>query len=148
MRFGDGRKRADSYGFFTHADQMVYRERNGSDQGLTLWAAGAIYPQGDISIVPYQGEGGFIYQGLFPKRDDDKLLLGLIYGKFSDDFARVVRRNGGGDPDAEFVAEGAYRVQLTPFFFIQPDVQYIVNPFGTGRISDAWVVGSHTGIVF
>lgn len=147
-RFDNGRQRAGSWGVFAHADQMVYQAKPGANQGLVLWAAGAAYPQGDISIVPYQAEGGLVYQGLVPRRPEDKTLLGVVYGKFSQDFARQVEAAGNGHPDYELVLEGAYRFQFTKFFFVQPDIQFINKPFGTGRIDDVLVVGTHSGIVF
>ena len=47
---------------------MVYQERPGSDEGLTLWAASGYYPQSNISIVPFQVNFGAIYTGLCPAR--------------------------------------------------------------------------------
>jgi porin len=146
--FGTGRQRASSYGFFAHADQVVYQENPGSKKALTLWAAGAVYPQNDISIVPYQAEGGIVWQGLIPKRDEDKLILGAVYGKFSRNYANLVEDAGKGKAGSESVFEAAYRFQLTKFLFIQPDLQFYLTPFGTGRIDDVFIVGSHTGTVF
>ena len=150
-RIGDGRLRAGSAGFYAHGDQMVYQERPGSDQGLILWAAGGVYPQQSISIVPYQAEGGLVYHGLIPRRDDDKLILGVIYGKFGEGYADTVATLGtphGGHAEREIVYEAAYRLQLTKFFYLQPDAQFISRPFGTGRIDDALVLGLQSGIIF
>ncbi len=150
-RFGDGRLRAGSAGVYAHADQMVYQEKPGGDQGLILWAAGGVYPQESISIVPYQAEGGLVYQGLFPKRDDDKVIVGVIYGKFGDGYADTVADlaiDRGGHAEREIVYEAGYRLQLTKFFYLQPDAQFISRPFGTGRIDDALVVGVQSGIIF
>jgi porin len=150
--FGDGggRKVGDSYGFYVHADQMVYRENyvQGDDQGLVLWAASGLYPQEEISIVPFQVNAGAIYQGLIPGRDKDKTMLGVIYGKFSDDYAAQQRRAGKGDPREEIVIEAGHRIQLTNYAYIQPDVQYIIQPGGTGDIDNALVLGVQIGVTF
>ena len=146
--FGTGRKVSDSYGFYVHGDQMVYQEQPGSDEGLTLWAASGYYPQSNISIVPFQFNVGAIYTGLIPDRAKDQAIFGLIYGKFSRDYAQTVTDAGRGNPDHELVAEVAYRVQLTPFAWVQPDLQYVSKPSGTGRIPDAVVIGMETGITF
>lgn len=45
-----------------------------------------------------------------------------------------------------FAAHGA--VQLTKFAFIQPDLQYVIRPNGTGRIPDALVIGAEFGFTF
>ena len=147
-KFGSGETRAGSFGFYAHADQMVYQEHPGSNEGLVLWAAGGVYPQNDISIVPYQAEGGLVYEGLLPWRDKDKLIIGIIYGKLSTDYADVVRVAGGGHAEREMVYEAGYRFQLTQFLYIQPDFQFYSRPFGTGRIKDAAIAGTQVGIVF
>jgi len=146
--FGTNNKRAGSYGFYVHGDQMVYEETPGSGQGLTIWAASGLYPQPSISIVPFQINVGLIYKGLIPRRDDDQTTLGVIYGKFSGDYARTVKAAGNGDPDYEAVIESGYRIQLTKFAFIQPDIQWVIRPSGTGRIPDALVIGAEMGITF
>ncbi len=147
-QFGRRGLTENSYGFYAHADQMVYQETPGSEQGLTLWAAGGYYPQHNISIVPFQVNGGLIYQGLLPNRDTDRALLGLIFGKFSRDYASVVEAAGNGRPDYEFVLEAAYRFQIAKYAYIQPDLQWIVRPGGTGRVADAVVLGTMVGLTF
>ena len=42
----------------------------------------------------------------------------------------------------------AYRVQFTKFFWVQPDIQWVNRPYGTGRIPNALVIGAETGITF
>ncbi len=127
---------------------MVYQETPGSDQGLTIWAASGLYPQPSISIVPFQVNVGLVYKGLIPRRDDDQTTFGVIYGKFSGDYARTVKAAGNGDPDYESVIETGYRIQLTKFAFIQPDIQWVIRPSGTGRIPNALVIGAEMGITF
>ncbi len=53
---------------------------------------------------------------------------------------------GNGDPDYEWIFELGYRVQLTKFVYIQPDLQYVVQPGGTGEIPDATVLGMQFGV--
>jgi porin len=146
--FGTGQQVSNSYGFYIHGDQMVYQERPGSDEGLTLWAASGYYPQDNISIIPFQVNFGAIYKGLLPERPKDQAIFGFIYGKFSRDYARTVEDAGNGNPDYEMVLEGAYRVQLTKFAWVQPDLQWVNRPYGTGRIPDALVIGAEMGITF
>jgi porin len=147
-QFGRSDPAGNSYGFYAHADQMVYQEEPGSVQGLTLWTAVGYYPQDNISIVPFQVNEGLIYQGLFPTRDNDKIILGTIYGRFSSDYGHVVETATGRDPTYEFVFEAAYRFQLSKFAYIQPDLQFIHNLRGTGEIPDAVVLGTQFGVVF
>ncbi len=58
----------------------------------------------------------------------------MIYGQFSNDYANSVSAQGGGSPDYELVFEAGYRVQLNKWAYIQPDVQWVIQPGGTGDI--------------
>jgi porin len=137
-----------SYGFYVHADQMVYQETPGSDQGLTVWVASGYYPQKEISIVPFQVNVGLNYQGLFPGRDRDHTMLHFIYGDLSRDYALARRRPGGHLAESEKVIEVAHRFQLTPWSYFQPDLQYVIDPGGTGDIPNALVIGAQMGFTF
>jgi porin len=137
-----------SYGFYVHADQMVYQETTGSDQGLTVFIASGYYPQKEISIVPFQINLGLNYGGLIPYRESDRTMLHFIYGDISEDFARSVRKPGGGAADSEKVVEFAHRFQVTPWSYFQPDIQYVIHPGGTGDIPDAVVIGAQMGVTF
>jgi porin len=137
-----------SYGFYVHADQMVYQETPGSDQGLTVWVASGYYPQKEISIVPFQVNVGLNYQGLFPGRDRDHTMLHFIYGDLSRDYALARRRPGGHLAESEKVIEVAHRFQLTPWSYFQPDLQYVIDPGGTADIPNALVIGAQMGFTF
>ena len=146
-RFGGGFE-DHSYGFYAHADQMVYQEAPGGDEGLIAWVASGYYPQEEISIVPFQVNVGLNYKGLIPGRDDDRTMLHFIYGDLSQDYARSVRVPGGGNPESEKVVEFAHRFQITPWSYFQPDIQWVINPGGTGDIPDAVVIGAQMGLTF
>lgn len=137
-----------SYGMYAHADQMVYREAPGSVLGLTLFGTVAYAPQDNISILPLQLSGGALYQGLLPSRPQDMSVFGVIDGEFSPDYAAYVPQPLGGTARDEIDLELGYRVQATAFAYIQPDVQYIVQPGGTGNIPDAFIVGAQIGVTF
>ena len=137
-----------SYGFYVHADQMVYQEAPGSDQGLCVFVASGYYPQSEISIVPFQVNVGLHYKGLFPGRDDDRTILHFIYGDLSDDYARSVHVPGRHFADSEKVLEVGHRFQVTKWSYIQPDLQYVIDPGGTGDIPDAVVIGAQMGVTF
>ncbi len=147
-QFGKTEKTSGSYGFYAHADQMVYQEAPGSEEGLTLFVASGYYPQDNISVIPWQLNVGAFYTGLIPGRDKDKTIAGLIYGRFGDDYADVTDPTGKNRPTRETVFEFGYRVQLSKFAYIQPDVQFVSRPNGTGQIDDAVVVGAQVGISF
>ena len=144
----DGGFENHSYGFYAHADQMVYQEIPGSDEGLYLFLASGYYPQEKISIVPFQLNAGLNYKGLFPGRSKDRTMLHFIHGDISRDYARSVRRPGRRLADSEEVVELAHRFQVTPWSYFQPDIQYVIDPGGTGDIADAVVIGAQMGVTF
>jgi porin len=147
-QFGKVEKTSGSYGVYAHADQMVYQEAPRSEQGLTLFAATGYYPQDNISIIPWQLNVGAFYTGLIPGRDRDRTIIGMIYGRFGDDYADTIAPTGDRRPTRETVLEIAHRIQLSKFAYIQPDVQFVSRPGGTGAIDDAVVIGAQVGISF
>ena len=147
-QFGTVVKATNSYGFYVHADQMIYQEAPGSDQGLTVWAASGFYPQDNIAIMPFQVNGGLNYKGLFPGREDDHTMLQVAYGRFSSNYADTVEAAGNGHPQYEMVVETGHRFAVTKFAYFQPDVQWVINPSGTHRIQNAIVLGAQVGVTF
>jgi len=137
-----------SYGFYVHGDQMVYQEEPGGDQGLYLFLASGYYPQTQISIVPFQINFGLNYKGFFPGRNDDRTILHFIYGHLSNDYARSVQAPRGNHAESEKVLEFGHRFQVTKWSYFQPDLQYVIDPGGTGDIPDAVVIGWQMGITF
>ena len=147
-QFGTTDTATNSYGFYWHADQMVWQEAPGSDQGLTLWSSFVLSPQQNIAKLPFQANAGAVYKGLVPTRDQDYTILGLVYGKFSSNYARTVEAAGNGYPQYELVLEWGYRVNITKFAYVQPDLQWVINPGGTGRIPNALVLGAQMSLTF
>jgi porin len=72
--------------------------------------------------------------------------FGVVYGKFSDRLRRAQRVKQLVDPAIgvqryELALEWTYMIQVAPWLQVQPDIQYIINPGGTGRIKDPLVLG-------
>jgi porin len=87
-----------------------------------------------------------VYQGPFPARPLDRAAVGVVYGAFSEELRRSQRDarsvgTGVGLQSYELVLELTYIFQATRWLQVQPDVQYIINPGGTGKIPNALVVG-------
>ena len=135
--------------FYLQGDQQVYQESPGSEQqGLVLFMTLAYADQQQAALVPFQASLGAVYQGLFPGRDKDKLIFGATYGRLSQDYADQQQALGNGRPTYEMPLELGYRVQLNRFAYIQPDVQYVIRPGGTGDIPNATVLGAQFGASF
>lgn len=135
---GEGNKDG-SAGFYVSAQQMVYREPDTADQGLTPWAVASFLPRESVNEVPVFFGTGLVYKGLIPTRDEDSTALGFFYGKLSKDI------NPGG---SEKILEMNYTAQLTKWFYVRPDLQLVFDPAGVSSADTAVVFGGEIGITF
>ena len=119
-----------------HQQTVVPKDR---PKGLTLWGGAYLAPRESINTQIYQLAAGLLYQGLFPSRDLDVTAFEIILGKFSDRLA------GQG---TETVLELNHRVQLGPWLYITPDIQYVIKPNGQSNIPDALVLGVEASVNF
>ena len=118
-----------NYGVYLLLDQLIYREGGPeSKQGLTPFAVVTVAPS-DRNPFPFFYSTGLVYQGLIPRRDRDTMAVGLAYGKFS----RALKGQA-----FEMILEWTYEVALAPWLTLQPDMQYIFKPGGTGDIPNAF----------
>jgi porin len=132
--------------YYLQLDQQVTQESAGSEQGLILFGTLAYTAQEEVALVPLQVSLGAQYVGPFDGRGQDRLIFGTTYGRLSREYADEQQALGNGDPDYEWIFELGYRVQLTKFAYIQPDIQYVVQPGGTGEIPDATIIGAQFGV--
>lgn len=139
-------------GFYLLLDQMVYREGEaGSPRGLTPFLSLLFAPDQNINQMPFFANGGLVYTGLFPGRPHDTAALGVVYGLFSNQLQRSQRDQqkqgiGSGPQRYELAIELTYSFQVARWLEIQPDLQYVINPGGTGKIRDALVIGFQLAI--
>lgn len=143
-----------NYGFYILMDQMIYHESGTRNQGLTPFVSLLFAPDSEINTFPFFMNGGLVYKGLIPGREHDYAGFAMVYGKYSNKIApnnpqptefRPTSEITGTE-DFEMVLEWMYKIQLTQWLNIQPDVQYIIKPGGTGDIPNALVIGFQMGI--
>lgn len=108
-------------------------------KGLTAWLGLYYAPPKNINTQRYQVAGGLVYQGLPPGRNRDVTALGVIAGHYSD----VMEPQG-----TEIVVELNHRFQFSQWFYLTPDVQYVIHPSGYANIDDALVLGCELSINF
>lgn len=134
-------------GFYILMEQMIYRDGGaGSQRGLTPFVSLLFAPSSSVNTMPFFANGGLVYQGLFPSRLHDTAAFGVAYGAFSRQLARSQRDarsagSGAGVQQYEVALELTYIVQATRWLQVQPDLQYIINPGGTGKLPNALVLG-------
>jgi porin len=143
----DRKKHIGDYNIYIHADQMIYREDNTLDQGLTPFAVATIGPE-NVNKFPFFLTGGLVYKGMVPKRDGDITAFEFIYAKYSDKLRQSQRSVGSTPQQYEIVLEFTHKVWITGWAYFQPDLQYIIQPGGTDKIDDALVIGFQSGLTF
>ncbi len=153
-----GSTKNGNFGFYILLDQMIYKEKGGvglkADQGLQPFVSLLFAPDSEINTFPFFLNGGLVYKGLIPGRDTDYAGLAIIYGKYSNklkaptpeptEFSLISEITGS--EDFEMVLEWMYKIQLTQWLNIQPDIQYVIKPGGTGDIPNALVIGFQLGV--
>lgn len=136
-----------NYGCYFNFEQMVYKEQkdNPNDmQGLVLFGQLGMSPSNKNDLSKY-GAVGLHYKGPIPKRDNDLVGLAVGCGNFASRLNNITY-DLGGKTGSETVVEAFYRVFITKWFYLQPDVQFIANPGGMYQNSVA--IGVRSVITF
>ncbi|MFK5284279.1 carbohydrate porin, partial [Lacticaseibacillus paracasei] len=76
--------------------------------------------------------------GLIKNRPLDSFNIAYLYGKFSQDYSNYQVSQGLFNQTYEAVYEINYKIQWTPWSYIQPDLQIIQNPGGAHQYHNAW----------
>jgi porin len=152
--FESGVKTLGSWGFYGLFDQVLVPFGSpGSNRGFGIFGSVTVAPDSDIQKLPLFFTAGVSARGLFDARPRDAVGLAVATGYFSEALQRA-QQNGQlpgppGGQDYETVIELTYRFDLrNGALFIQPDLQYIIQPGGTSRIDNALVLGAQLGINF
>jgi porin len=163
-----------NYGFYWILDQMLYREpaeqvaissppgHSGkstaesktvqtevkpSNQGLGWFGRIAFEPQ-DRNFLGFYFDTGFVYTGLIPTRDEDQFGVGFVYAQLTNGARRTLELEGSRGVGAEMALEFTYKANLTPWLYIQPDAQFVINPGGTQDLRNAFVIGARVSLNF
>lgn len=142
-------------------DQMLWRRPDTKDEGISVFARIAGAPD-DRNLVSLYGDAGVTFKGAFEERGDDIAGFAVGYTRITDSaraFDAAQQRVTPGRPirDYEIDMDATYQFAVTPWWQLQPDLQYIVHPGGNiaadakfphGALNDAVVAGLRTTIVF
>lgn len=135
-RFDDGTE-SGTTGFFLTAEARLV----GADDERGLWAFGQFgWADDAVSEIAHHVGAGFVWRGPWGGRPDDSVGVYYTLADLSDGFAL--------NQNDEHVVDVYCRVQVTPAVFVQPEVQYIVNPAGDPSADDALVAGLRIGVIF
>jgi porin len=160
---GIAASRHGDYAIYAVADQMIYRWYDDPDRNINVFLRPMIAPQQDRNLIDFSLNAGLTMHEPFFGRDDDTFGLGM-------GFARVSSSATGLDEDTAFYnpgvyspvrhnetfVEATYQYQVTPWWQIQPDIQYVFDPGAgivnpndpTQKVKNEAVLGLRTNILF
>jgi porin len=154
------RHRGD-HSLYAVADQMVWQDPDEADRTLNVFLRAMGTPEVDRNLIDFSMNAGVNFHEPFLHRDDDSFGIGMGYAHVSGRAQALDRdtaaATGGFTPvrSGEAFVEVTYQYQATPWWQLQPDVQYVFNPggglandAGTGKIGNEVVLGLRTNILF
>jgi porin len=133
-----------NFGVYGVLDQQIYAQ---DSRIISFFARGGDAPA-NTNFVDYYIESGFNFTGFIPGRDNDVGGIAMAHSHVSDDYSESQILQGNPPSTAETVIEATYKVQLAPWWSVQPDVQYIVTPSGVQGSRNATVLGVRTNVSF
>ena len=159
---GTPRTHPGDWAIYAVADQMVWRSFREPDRTLNVFLRVMGTPEGDRNLIDFSLNAGLTFHEPLLHRDVDTFAIGMGY-------ARVGSHARGLDHDTAFFTgsnfpvrgtetfvEATYQYQVTPWWQLQPDIQYVFNP-GAGApnpndlgrtIRNELVVGIRTNVLF
>lgn len=129
----------NNYGFYAGFEQKLTDRFEDKSGGLKIFGQFG-YARNSTNAVPFYGGGGFIFKGITKKRKEDSIGIALAWHQFNRELNRIENRT------AEKVIELFYKIKITEFFYIQPDIQFILKPNGNEK--NAFAIGLRSRIVF
>jgi porin len=153
--FNTGAVNRGNWGFYSMFDQVLVRfGEQGSHRGFGIAGSFLVSPDQSISQLPYFFTAALVTRGIFRSRPRDIIGLGVVYGHFSNDLQNSQERaqrlgSNFGVQSHETVLELTYRLALLKSaLYVQPDLQYVFRPGGTGQLGDALVLGAQVAVNF
>jgi porin len=119
--------------FYGNFNQWLYQNPDNPHQAIGMFGRIGI-TDGDVNLIERHYSVGFSFDGMIPSRPKD--VFGIVgwHNDFSDDLAGTLDDSSEG-------FEAYYRFQVTPWFQVSPDVQYLIDPGITQGADDAVVLG-------
>ncbi|WP_132386178.1 carbohydrate porin [Novosphingobium sp. PhB165] len=142
------------YGVYLLADQMIWRDGQGS-RGLSIFGQFTANPEISSQITRWYA-GGFVKTGTFKGRDADTVALGFVHAVVDPRLRRQnvdiapIPGSYASLPAGETAIELSYGIQATRWLSIRPDVQYIVEPgaFSFRSTPNALALGCQVKMTF
>jgi len=148
LNFESGQMRGGTWEMWlTGQQRLTRRPENATNPHQGLWSFLALtYAPPKMNTLEYFADAGLLYFGLIPHRPNDELGLFGIWGEFSSDLGHAQRTSNQPAMTHEAVIEANYMYNVTPSFSIQPDIQGVFRPNGTGVIRNTLVLAVQVAI--
>jgi porin len=158
---GVARKHWNNIGVYGAVDRQVWRDPD-ADRNIGVFLRLGAAPMADRNLVTLYADTGFNFKGAIASRPDDIFGVALSVAQISR-AARGLDRDerqfsGVAKPirDNESMIEVMYRIQATPWWTLQPDLQFIRHPGGdvplaaqpTKAVPNALVLGLRSAVLF
>ena len=144
---GEPVERSGNDGVYALAERKLSSEAGDPDQGLSGRLRFGLADARFNPIRSYAG-GGLVYTGPIAGRDEDQLGIAVARIRFGERYRRAAALAGEALEAGETNIELTYRMALTPWLTLQPDLQYVLSPGGVRGRRDALAIGFRTEIGF
>ena len=133
-----GELHTGNLGAYAFVESALWSEGDGEGLAGFLRAG---FADGDVNAFSHYLGAGFVYTGALPRRPEDQLGLAVAHARFGDEFRDAQAQLGRAWGRAETALELTYRIALTDWFALQPDLQYVASPSGDPNLRDALAIG-------
>ncbi len=156
---------AGNSGYYAIIDQLLFREPaarplsesvnslNGPPDVQTLyqglgWFQRVGFAPPERNFTGFYLDTGFTYKGPLPGRDHDTAGVAFAFAQLGSAGRDALSDAGLAPAGGEMVLEFTYQAVVAPWFVVQPDVQYIINPGASTDTGNALVIGCRASLVF
>jgi porin len=123
-----------NFGLYSIIDFVLWSSFAKPDRYFGLFAQGGLAPS-NINQVNYYVGGGIHMNGILNTSKPDALGLAFAYANVSKPYRKLNTDMTQG----ELVLELTYKLEFLDRYFLQPNIQYIMNPGASSTIHDALV---------
>lgn len=126
----NGDRSSVSQGFYSVMEQGLWKSKSGDrDQNVTAFLQFG-RASGNVSPFTQHLGGGAVWQAPLASRPHDGIGFAATWAKFS------AQPTAGFDYDGELVAEGYYKLVMSRYVALVPDVQFMHHPAGLMKNPD------------
>jgi porin len=136
-----------SWGIYGLWEKSVFFDKENAQPNLSYFLRVGISDENVNQVDKYIG-GGIVHSGIFSQLHHDQMGVAIAAAHTSDKFKQAILKNGEQLDNWEMAIEVSYRAEISGWFSIQPDLQYIINPGFNPALKDAITFGFRTEICF